>query len=111
MQESPPKPRKPKSPGGFTRPVANPRNSITSGAWEDLDWGNWWMDAWETDAWRYLHVANKDGDRVHRVYPREKKGRRVTLRVKDGVLCWVYDPTAEEQEAWHRQWKAYEASR
>lgn len=105
--------RRPKAPGGFSRPVQSPRGSIlSSGQWEDLDWSNWWMDAWQTDAWRYIHVENidkKDG-RVHRVYPREHKGRRVTLMVKNGELRWKYDATKEEMERWSAAWKTYEAT-
>ena len=78
------------------RKVISSRNSILgSGTWEELDWNNWWMDAWETEAWRYLHVSTKDKQSVHRIYPRDRLGMRVTLGMHDGALYWIYDQVKE----------------
>ena len=96
---------------GFRRAVANPRNSILgSGTWECLDWSNWWMDAWHTDGWRYLHVecTDKADGRIHRVYPRKHNGREVRLAMLAGVLYWLYGTTAEEEAAFRAWWEAKE---
>lgn len=91
--------------GGFKRKVFSPRGSIWGvgkWAWDHYDPANWWMDAWHEDSFRYLHVEDKDKEdgRVYRLYPREHKGRRVTLSMKDGELYWAYGPTPEEMKAW-----------
>lgn len=94
------------------RRVWEPKNTVLgigAWAWPYIDPDNWWMDAWKTDAWRYLHCPLKDGDgfeadgRVTRVYPREKAGRTVTLSMVDGVLFWDYSMTAAEREAWLKE--------
>ena len=90
------------------RRVWDPRNTelgIGKWAWPYLDTSTWWMDAWETDVWRYLHCPLKDADdfdadsRVRRVYPRVKQGRSVTLSMHDGELFWVYAQTQAEFNA------------
>jgi hypothetical protein len=100
---------------GVSRRVFSKRNSEFNVPLEWLDQSRWWMDAWQTDAWRYLHVqglASADptgkydlASRVFRVYPRKLKGRTkpITLKFKDGVLFWCYGPTPEEK-ARHDAW-------
>ena len=101
---------------GFRRKVWSPRNTILGigkWAWPYLDTAEWWMDAWQTDAWRYLHVPVKPppeyGDRFTRVYPREHKGRRVTLSMHEGDLYWVYGATQAEEDRWWSWWTKHEA--
>ncbi len=73
------------------RPVNDPRYSDCSGRLEDLDWGNWWTDAFETNAWRYIHVASAVDDSVQRVRPKLRKGQRARIAFRDGVLYWLID--------------------
>ncbi len=101
---------------GVSRRVASSRNSECNVPMEWLDWSHWWLDAWHTEAWRYLHVqgnaaADPTGEydlatRVFRVYPRELKGRTrpVTLTFKAGVLYWNYGPTPVEQARFDAYW-------
>lgn len=82
------------------RRVDSPRNS-GSARIEDLDFSDWWMDAWEKDGpiirdTRYIHVAHKGHDgmqgTVHRVHPRRAKNAQSwRLAMRNGVLYWLID--------------------
>ena len=81
----------------IARRVNSARNSI-AGSWklDGLDWSSWYTDLTAMPDHIYLHVPAKpdplmDGT-VHRVYPREIKGRRcVRLSMRSGELFWLYD--------------------
>lgn len=108
--------KQPKPLPNIWRKVWDPKNTILGMGtwwWQYLDTAEWWMDSWQTDAWRYLHCPVKPpkeyGDRVTRVYPREKKGRTVTMGMRGGELYWIYSATQEEIDAWYEAWSEHEA--
>ena len=89
-----------KIPGPKWKPI-NDRRYSECGSYplEELDWSQWWMDAWHEDAWRYIHVPSLDGDSVHRVRPKLRKGQSARMGLKDGVLFWLIDrPRAKTLE-------------
>lgn len=83
------------------RRVFSKRNSHIDVPLDWLDTNNWFMDAWQTGAWRYIHVHGRkdhpeDGaydisTSVFRVYPRLKDGETVRLAMQDGELYWLID--------------------
>jgi hypothetical protein len=108
--------KRPKPLRNIWRKVWDPKNTILGGgawSWPYLDTANWWQDSWNTDSGRYLHVEVKPpkeyGDHVTRVYPREKKGRTVTMGMRDGELYWIYSATKAETDAFMQAWREHEA--
>lgn len=74
--------------------VNSPRNSHSDVSLSELDFSEWWTDGWpakegQTTGFFYLHVPNRDGDRVHRVYCKHTDSPR--LRMMKGELYWLVD--------------------
>ena len=72
------------------RSVRNRRYSDCGSAdLKDLDWERgWWTD--NSFGAHYLHVWNKDGETVHRVFCRGHETPR--LEMVRGKLMWLYTP-------------------
>ena len=66
-------------------PVTSKNSSVDCVLFDDLNFANWHPDSLFASI--YLHVANKNGDTWHRVYPKSKKVKRVGML--DGKLCWM----------------------
>ncbi len=75
--------------GPLRRLVNDKRYSDCSYPLDQLDWAHWFMDAWETNAWRYIHVYDLEHDSVQRVRPKLRKGQRARISSQDGVLYWL----------------------